>query len=282
MKIENPWIHRLAALLGTAAVRHWMATLDYKVAYYDWTIDPVFPECSGQKIYIFWHEYILFPFYLRGHCRLAILLSRHRDAEILSHAAQLMGFEVVRGSTCRGGVSALRELLRRGRRLNLAITPDGPRGPRRRLAPGPVYLASRLGLPLVAMGFGYDRPWRVPSWDRFAIPRPGSRARAITSPPIHVPRTLDREGIEHYRRKIEGLLNHLTRRAEHWAEGGYRLPEQRPLRKQTAPVDLHPSAAAFARQLARHAESLRKMPPLREDPPVEPPSLPSRCRRRSA
>lgn len=240
MKIDNPWIHRLAALLGTAAVRNWMATLDYKVAYYDRAIDPVFPQCCGQKIYIFWHEYILFPLYLRGHCRLAMLLSRHRDAEILSYAAYHLGFEVVRGSTRRGGVAALRQLLRQGRQLNLAITPDGPRGPRRHLAPGAVYLASRLGLPLVAMGFGYDRPWRVPSWDRFAIPRRGSRARAITSPAIHVPPDLDRQGIEHYRLKIEILLNRLTELAERWAEGGYRLPGQCRLRKQSA---LLPSAA---------------------------------------
>ena len=56
--------------------------------------------------------------------------------------------------------------------MNLTITPDGPRGPRRQLAQGPVYLASKLGMPIVAMGFGYDRPWRFNSWDRFAIPRP--------------------------------------------------------------------------------------------------------------
>ncbi len=236
MKIENPWIQRLAALLGTAAVRNWMATLDYKVAYYDRAVDPVFPECRGRKIYVFWHEYILFPLYLRGHCRLAVLLSRHRDAQILSYAAYHLGFEVVRGSTGRGGEAALQQLLLRSRHLNLAITPDGPRGPRRRLAPGAIYLASRLGLPLVAMGLGYDRPWRVNSWDRFAIPRPGSRARAIPSPAIPVPPDLDRQGIEHYRRKVEALLCRLTEEAERWAEGGYRLPGQSRLRKQTPPL----------------------------------------------
>ena len=60
--------------------------------------------------------------------------------------------------------------------MHLTITPDGPRGPRRHMAPGPIYLASKLGLPLVLMGYAYDRPWRLHSWDRFAIPRPGSRA----------------------------------------------------------------------------------------------------------
>jgi len=190
MKLKNPLLFKLAGLLGSAAVRNWMSTLDYKAAYYDRAIDPVFPECTGQKIYIFWHEYILFPLYLRGHCNMAMLLSRHSDAEILSHAAYHLGFEFVRGSTNRGGVAAIRELLKKSRRMNLTITPDGPRGPRRKMAPGPVYLASKLGLPLVAMGYAFDRPWRVKTaWDKFAIPRPFSRARAIPSSEIFVPQT---------------------------------------------------------------------------------------------
>jgi lysophospholipid acyltransferase (LPLAT)-like uncharacterized protein len=227
MKLENPFLHKLGGLLASAAVRHWMATLDYKAAYYDLRVDPLFPFCSGQKIYIFWHEYILFPLYLRGHCNLAMLLSQHRDAEILSHVAHHLGFEFVRGSTNRGGVGALRELLRRSQHMHLTITPDGPRGPRRRLAPGAVYLASRLGLPLVLMGWGYDRPWRFNSWDRFALPRPGSRARAVVSPEISVPPNLDRDGLEHFRQRIEDLLNRLTIEAEAWAESDTRRIGQR-------------------------------------------------------
>lgn len=231
MKLESPWLNKVGGLLASAGVRHWMSTLDYKVALYDRSVDPLSPECRGQKIYIFWHEYILFPLYLRGHCNLAMLLSRHRDAEVLSHAAHHLGFEFVRGSSNRGGVAALRELLRKSRQMHLTITPDGPRGPRRRLAPGAVYLASRLGLPLVLMGFGYDRPWRFNSWDRFALPRPGSRARTVVTPEIFVPPDLDRDGLEHYRGRIEDLLNWLTAEAEAWAESGLRRLGQRNLRR---------------------------------------------------
>ncbi|MBN1395548.1 MAG: lysophospholipid acyltransferase family protein [Pirellulales bacterium] len=223
MKIDSPLLNKFGGLLAASAVRWWMNTLDYKVAYYDRRIDPFFSDCRGQKIYIFWHEYILFPLYLRGHCNLAMLLSRHRDAEILSHVARHFGFDFVRGSTRRGGVSALRQLLARSRRMHLTITPDGPRGPRRRLAPGCVYLASKLGMPLIVMGWGYDRPWRVRgAWDQFAIPRPGSRARAIPSGEIFVPPDLDRDGLEHYRQRIERLLNRLTSEAESWAASGAR------------------------------------------------------------
>ncbi|MGO8746823.1 MAG: lysophospholipid acyltransferase family protein [Thermoguttaceae bacterium] len=230
MKIDSSFLNGLGGLLGTAVIRAWMCTLDYKVAYYDPRIDPVFPECLGQRIYLFWHEYILFPLFHRGHCNLAMLLSRHRDAEILSRVARQMGFEFVRGSTKRGGVTALRELLRKSRQMNLTITPDGPRGPRRRMAPGPIFLASKLGLPIVLMGFGYDRPWRVKgAWDQFAIPRPYSRARAVVSGDIFVPAGLDREALEHFRCRIEDLQNRLCDEAESWAAAGTRKPGQLPI-----------------------------------------------------
>ena len=227
MNLNNPFFHKLGGLLGSAAIRAWMSTIEYKVAYYDRAIDPVCPDCRGQKIFIFWHEYILFPIYLRGHCNLSMLLSRHQDAEILSHAAHHLGFDFVRGSTKRGGMAAIRQLLRKSRSMHLTITPDGPRGPRRRLAPGAVFLASKLGLPLVAMGFGYDRPWRIKkAWDRFAVPRPGTRARAVVSPEIYVPPDLDREGLEHFRQQIGRLLNRLTDEAEAWAESRSRKAGQ--------------------------------------------------------
>ena len=101
----------LGGLLASAAVRHWMGSLEYKCAYYDESVDPVKPTYAGQKIYIFWHEYILFPLYLRGNCNLTMLLSRHRDADILTRTAYHMGFEFVRGSSYRGGLTSLREMI---------------------------------------------------------------------------------------------------------------------------------------------------------------------------
>ena len=97
MKLDHPVpVTSLAALAAApAAVRAWMDTLDYRVVFYDPDVDPASPRCRGQKIYVFWHEYILLPLAMRGHCNLAMLLSRHRDAEILSYVAYHMGFEFV-------------------------------------------------------------------------------------------------------------------------------------------------------------------------------------------
>ncbi len=231
----SPIIYRTAGLLSAVCLRRWMGTLDYKVAYYDPHVDPASPFCREQKLYIFWHEYIPLPIYLRSHCNIAILLSQHRDAELLTHVTSLLGFDYVRGSSTRGGAAAIRKLLQKSRGMHLSLTPDGPRGPRRELAPGAVFMASKLGLPLVLMGFGYDRPWRLNSWDRFAFPRPFSRVRAVVSADVHVPEDLDRQGIEHYRMRIEELLNRLTEEAETWAAAGTRKACQCKLRSQSAP-----------------------------------------------
>jgi lysophospholipid acyltransferase (LPLAT)-like uncharacterized protein len=212
------------------AVKAWMSTLDYRAALYDASLDPALPS-PAPRIYVFWHENMLLPLYLRGGCDMAILISRHRDADILAEVAGHAGLECVRGSTYRGAAPAIRELLRSGRQRHLVITPDGPRGPRRRLAQGAVYLASKLEMPIVAIGVGYDRPWRTPTWDRFAVPRPFHRARAIVSPAMHIPRELGRTQVETCRVRLESLLGALSDEAEQWAMTGKRMPHEVPAQK---------------------------------------------------
>jgi lysophospholipid acyltransferase (LPLAT)-like uncharacterized protein len=228
MRISHPLLQKTAALATSTAVRAWMSTLDYQVAYYDKRVDQSQPEHDGrQRIYAFF-----VPLYMRGHCETSMLVSRHRDGEFIVRVGQHMGFEFVRGSTTRGGVSALLEMRDRSRHRHLAITPDGPKGPRRVMAPGAVFLASRLAMPLVMIALGYDRPWRARSWDRFALPRPFSRARAIVSPQMDIPPDVDRAGLEHYRQEAEKMLNGLTIEAESWAESGGRKTAGEPLKPQ--------------------------------------------------
>lgn len=219
---------RLSGRLASVLIKSWMSTLRYRAAFYDRSVDPALPG-DESRIYLFWHENILLPIYLRSGCPLTILLSRHRDADVLAEVARHSGFGCVRGSTYRGAAPAMRELLRKGRQMHLALTPDGPRGPRRHLAQGAVYLASKLCMPIVAIGVGYDRPWRAPTWDRFAIPRPFSRARVVVSPPIHIGRNLDRAGVELSRQRLETLLNRLTEQAQAWAESGSGSRDEEPI-----------------------------------------------------
>ncbi|MCG8584262.1 MAG: lysophospholipid acyltransferase family protein [Pirellulales bacterium] len=225
MKIKNQNILRTGGALSAILVRAWFRTLDCRVAVHAPLAGRDEPANAKKRIYILWHEFVPFPTRLHRKSSVSVLASRHTDAVIVADAAIRLGFGVVRGSSShrgktRGGEAALREMVRMSRKTHFAITPDGPRGPRRTMSKGPVFLASKLGMPLVAMGVGYDRPWRLPSWDRLALPKPYSRARAIIGPPMYLPRNLDRDGIEHYRLSAERMLNHVTAEAEEWAASG--------------------------------------------------------------
>lgn len=226
------WMRRLGGLLAAMYVRAWTNTVEFQAQHMDPSVDPVHPHFRGPVIAIFWHEYMLCPMATRGLTNTAILASLHRDADWLTEAARHLGFESVRGSSSRGGSAALLELLRANNDRNLGITPDGPRGPRRSLALGPIYLASKLGRPIVPIGIGYERPWRLTTWDRFAIPRLNSRARVIWGERIEVPPDLDRHTLESIRSEVQERLVRLTEHAETWAATGHRYPQQTRMRMQ--------------------------------------------------
>jgi lysophospholipid acyltransferase (LPLAT)-like uncharacterized protein len=224
------WAFKPAVFLLTRVMNVWMGTLNYRMWRYDPSADPGDDTFAGSALYVFWHEYILLPIYIRPHCRLTMLISQHEDAEVLSHIARYVGMGVIRGSTHRGGAAALRHVIQHGPGISMAIASDGPRGPRRQLAQGCVYLSSRLQIPIVLVAIGYERPWRVRrAWDRFAIPRPFSRIRTVLGPRIQVPADLDREEIEQHRQWIEQRLTELTELAEDWAEDRYVLPDSEAL-----------------------------------------------------
>jgi lysophospholipid acyltransferase (LPLAT)-like uncharacterized protein len=102
--------------------------------------------------------------------------------------------------------------------LHLAITPDGPRGPRRELKPGIVMVASQTGMAIVPIGIGFTRAWRAASWDHFAVPVPFTTLAAVIGEPIAVPADLDRGVMQHCKQLVQQTLQHLTELAEDWAQ----------------------------------------------------------------
>ena len=132
---------------------------------------------------------MLFPAYYWAWPEMQILISDHRDGELITRVVRRLGFGVVRGSTTRGGVRALREMTHRVDRGHLCVTPDGPRGPARHVHQGLAYLSSRTGLPVVGAGMAFQDPWRARSWDRFAVPRPFRAAACVVPEPSWSPPT---------------------------------------------------------------------------------------------
>ncbi len=257
---KTPFLPRLGGLLFDSLNIILHETLDAQVVGYDARFDLSVSSELGPYIYLLWHEYIAAPIGLWPHSPAAILTSAHKDASFLRRVAMHRGYSVVCGSTKRGGDKAIRKLKEQAKDHHLVITPDGPRGPRRKMAPGAVYLASRLGIPLVPLGFGYSHVWRAPTWDRFAVPKPFSRARIVGGPLLHIPPGIDKAGVEHYRQKTEDILNLLTNEAEEWAVAGDRRQGQRPmfpLRAVKTLQELRQAQEAAARAGSVHPADLR-------------------------
>ena len=227
-------LSRLGGFAISKALHAWMNTLECRAACYSPEAWPCAPEFRSPAIYIFWHEYISFAVWFGSRWRPAILLSQHRDAELLTTTCEFLGYEPVRGSSTRGGVKAMREMLRVAPGVSLGITPDGPTGPRRELAPGCIFLASKLQMPLILMGIGFDRPWRYTrAWDHAAIPKPGSRARLLMSSRIVIPNRLGRDGLESYRQEVQQTLTTLSNEAEAWATTNCDMQGSFPLYPET-------------------------------------------------
>jgi lysophospholipid acyltransferase (LPLAT)-like uncharacterized protein len=221
MKIRNRRLVGAAGWLATKVARTLFRTLRLDYTCLGPPCDPDHAAPDDRLAYSTWHENLLLPTVVFGRPSVRVLISEHADGELLASLIRAVGMGMVRGSTNRGGVKALRKLVTDDSSFrHLAVTPDGPRGPRRVVQPGLVYVASRNGMKIVPLGVGYARPWRLGSWDRFAIPKPCSRARCIFSAPITVPPGLRAAELETYRLLVQEEMDRVNAVAQNWADTG--------------------------------------------------------------
>ena len=144
-------------------------------------------DAGRQPIIALWHDRIFAGvWYLRGR-GLAVLTSKSKDGEYIARFLTRFGFGAIRGSSSRGGVRGLVEMIRLMREgVPMAFTVDGPRGPRYVAKSGPVMLAKKTGNPILPFVIECSSYWQINSWDRLQIPRPFSRARVLYAKPIFV------------------------------------------------------------------------------------------------
>ena len=166
---------------------------------------------AGQYILVFWHSrFVMMPYCYPGD-RMVVLNSRHRDSRMLVKILERFGLEGAWGSSTSGGARGLRELLRRVRDgYDVGITPDGPRGPRRRLKPGAIATARLSGLPIIPVTFSARPAKRLGSWDRTLVPYPFARGLFIYGEPLAVPRDADEPSREELRAALESEMDRLT------------------------------------------------------------------------
>ena len=214
---------KIAGQINSLLVPAALDLLNYRICHYDRSVDPARPEYNEHVVFVFWHEYIFGVLPRWGHTPLTVLCSQHRDGEWVNQTALALGLNIVRGSSTRGGSAAIRQMKANSKFSSIAIAPDGPRGPRREMALGPIYLASLLGMPLVPVGLGITNSYRLKTWDRLAIPTHKSRLRCVFGPKIHIPPKCGRKHLEASRKSVQKLLIDLTVRAEDWAESNQKM-----------------------------------------------------------
>lgn len=201
-------LQKAAALAGAVLLRALFATLRLRVH------DPhgfLANPPPQPVIYAFWHNRILaitaafLRVYPPGRRGVLVLTSASKDGMWLGQLAARLGMGSVRGSSSRRGATAMRELLERvAQGYDIAITPDGPRGPKYELGSGLVYLAQKAGMPIIPCHARFGRTIRLKTWDRFAIPLPFASLDVTMGAALHVPANAD--DFEDQRKRIESVL----------------------------------------------------------------------------
>ena len=173
---------------------------------------------SRKFILAFWHSRILLISYCHEGLDAAIMVSRSDDGEIIARIIEKQGHEAVRGSTRKGGMQALNQIVRKLKERSRpgVIIPDGPQGPRYRVQPGVILLAKKTGYPIIPVTYSARKIKVFGSWDRFILPYPFTSCRMIYGKPMVVPRDVDAEGEQAYRIEMETALRQITYEADQY------------------------------------------------------------------
>lgn len=215
----KPLKKRLVALLGPW-LAYWTIKLLGRTVRFE-VINPEIPRSFWERgipfIIVFWHgRLLMIPHAYEGK-KVGFLASPHRDGQVVGKALQQFGFHMILGSTTRQGFSAFKKMFRALQNgSDVAVTPDGPTGPRYKAQIGVIELSRLTGRPIVPVTFGASKKINFSTWDRFLLPIPFSNGVFIWGEPIHVDLNGDRAHLEEKRSLLENRLNELTEKADHY------------------------------------------------------------------
>ena len=169
-----------------------------------------FTNPPRPAIYVFWHRCILPIAWFARDRGFGVLVSQHFDGELISQVAERLGYRLFRGSSTRGGQDALLAMtaaLERGQPI--ALTVDGPRGPKFQAKGGAIRLAEATGAPIYALHASPRHAWTMRSWDQLQVPKPFTRLRGVWSGPLQVAAGASAEEMEGLRLRMQDMLNQL-------------------------------------------------------------------------
>jgi len=181
--------------------------------------EQIFSDIVKQKksvIYSFWHNRIFYMTYFlhrESHTKglqLSVLISRSKDGDLIAGVVKLLKGNLVRGSSSRGGHSAFLGMLKSSREgYAIAITPDGPKGPKYHFKPGAVDLSSRGQIPILPLSCSFEKAWVFNSWDKFMVPKPFSTVHVRIGNPVQVEPDAGRDKIRKYQDHLNQIMQEL-------------------------------------------------------------------------
>lgn len=183
-----------------------------------WTHWQAIAGANQIPIYTFWHNRVFLSTYFWQQRRIVVMTSRSFDGEYIARFIQRFGYGAARGSSTRGGVGAIVEMVRLMRAGSpTAFTIDGPKGPRYVAKMGAVLLAKKTGQPVLPFTITAQRFWTAKkSWDLSQVPKPFTRVRVDIAAPIHVPPDADDQLLEAKRDELQRSLDEINARGEQW------------------------------------------------------------------
>jgi hypothetical protein len=213
--LKKRWLIRAADL-----VFYWLIRFIGKTARWEiegWEHWEAATKDGKIPIYTFWHDRVFLATYFWRRREIVVMTSQSFDGEYIARFIQRFGYGAARGSSTRGGIGALVEMVRLMKAGKpAAFTIDGPKGPRYVAKPGAVLLAKKTGHPVLPFCVTPAKCWIINSWDKFQLPKPFTRVLVTIAPPIFVPPDADDEIVNARQTELQAALDATVRHGEDW------------------------------------------------------------------
>ena len=182
-------------------------------------IDRLFKK-NESFIYAFWHDQLLIcPLTWQSEFEIKVLISKHRDGDIIARLISKLGFKAIRGSTHKsgktknkGGLTSARQMIKSLKNgISIGISPDGPKGPRHKVSDGILSISRLSNSSILPVGIGFKKKWVLNTWDKFIIPKPFNQITIIWGEPL--PALKNEKNINQFKSKLESAMYNLTKKA---------------------------------------------------------------------
>jgi len=221
VKLRNRSLIRLVARALSLLCRGLYATCRIRVVESAPQTSPYADSGSQRYVYCLWHDGILNALFCGRVRHSAALTSRHADGEYVAEVMEVIGIQPIRGSQGgSGGATAARQLVTAAENHHIVVTTDGPRGPRRKVKPGIIFLASQSGRPILPVASSARRAWRPQGrWTDLLVPLPFTTTYVLGGEPMFIPANIRRDEISGYCQQLQQKMDELQVRADEIAAG---------------------------------------------------------------